>query len=313
MQVYYYVTSGSFDAYVWQALQRKQEFIDQLLRGNLSERSIEDVGASAALTAAEAKALATGNPAILEVVRLDTRIRELSALETHHHDAARRMAWEIQTTGTAIEQAEARGQRLAEDLEVVRGALAWAGDAGAGVVVRGVVYRGDGHRKAAAAALEDALRPVRRSCLAQRGAPAEAEVGSCLGLALHARVRLDRDPAASAGGDGLSVTLWLQGRERYDVSYPPGAPEGCIASTQALAHPRHIEYVAVAQAAELERLRGRLEDLRLEAAKPFADADRLAALRQERAALVDALQLREQDSGPVLMEREETLAVTLER
>jgi hypothetical protein len=308
VQIYYYVTSTSFDAYMWQALQRKQEFIDQLLRGTLSERSIEDVGASAALTAAEAKALATGNPAILEVVRLDTRIRELSALEAHHHDTVRRMAWEIRTMELDVEHALARSQRLGEDLAVVQASATRAGAAGAGLVLGDVTHRGDGHRKTAAAALEHAFRPLRSASLAQRGAPVVAQIGSCLGLALHASVRLDRNRSDAPGSttDASLTTLWLQGRERYDVAYQPGALEGCIASIEAQAHPRHVEQVATSQAAEVERLQARLAGLRVEIAKPFAEAGRLADLRRERADLVDALQLREQDSAPVLSEPEAT-------
>lgn len=311
VQVYYYVTSASFDAYMWQGLQRKQEFIDQLLRGNLIQRSIEDVGASAALTAAEAKALATGNPAILEVVRLETRIRELAALEEHHHNTALRMAGDIRSTDLEIARASSRAHRLSEDLTAVQVASARAGDGGAGVVLGGVVYRGEGHRKTAAAALEQALQPLRRACVMRNGAPVTAEIGSCLGLALHANTRRTLDELGALD-TALLTTVWLQGQERYDVSYQPGAPEGCIASIEAQAHPRHIEQMATTQAADVVRLRALLDGLRAEVNKPFVEAGRLAELRQEHAALVDALQLREQEPAPVVLDAPESALAPME-
>jgi hypothetical protein len=59
-----YVTQSSFDAYLWQTVERKARFIAQVMRGTLDVRKIEDIGDSA-LSYAEVKALATGDPRIL--------------------------------------------------------------------------------------------------------------------------------------------------------------------------------------------------------------------------------------------------------
>ena len=63
VQIFRYITEGSFDAYSWQLLETKQRFIDELLSGSLCERSGSDVE-DTALSYAEVKALAVGNPLI---------------------------------------------------------------------------------------------------------------------------------------------------------------------------------------------------------------------------------------------------------
>lgn len=65
MAIYRYVTERSFDMFMWQTLQRKAAFIHQVTQGDLPGREVDDVG-EVALSYAEVKALATGNPLILE-------------------------------------------------------------------------------------------------------------------------------------------------------------------------------------------------------------------------------------------------------
>lgn len=74
-----YVTEGSFDTYLWQLLSSKAAFIDQLMSSDTSLRSIEDISMSS-LTYSEIKAIASGNPMVLEKVSVDTEILKLSML-----------------------------------------------------------------------------------------------------------------------------------------------------------------------------------------------------------------------------------------
>jgi hypothetical protein len=80
VEVITYVTQGSFDAYLWQTVERKARFIAQVIRGRLDVREIEDVG-DTALSYAEVKALATGDPRILEKATLDAEVTRLERLE----------------------------------------------------------------------------------------------------------------------------------------------------------------------------------------------------------------------------------------
>lgn len=83
VEVIRYVTEHSFDAYMWQTLERKAKFIAQVTRGSLDVREIEDVG-DTALGFAEAKALATGNPDLLDKAKTDTALSKLERLERAH-------------------------------------------------------------------------------------------------------------------------------------------------------------------------------------------------------------------------------------
>ena len=85
---YTYVTEGSFDARLWDILERKQNFINQIMNGDSVGRDAEDTG-EVTLSAAEVKALASGSPLIMEQVQLDTDIKKLESLYRAHISAVR--------------------------------------------------------------------------------------------------------------------------------------------------------------------------------------------------------------------------------
>jgi N12 class adenine-specific DNA methylase len=78
------VTERSFDSYMWQGVERKATFIAQLMRGKLDSREIEEID-SAALSAAEAKAISSGNPLLLEHSTLQNEVTRLRRLERAYH------------------------------------------------------------------------------------------------------------------------------------------------------------------------------------------------------------------------------------
>lgn len=83
---YVYVTKGSFDARLWDILNRKQNFINQIMNGNDVGRSAEDTG-DVTLSAAEVMAVASGNPLIKESVELTSEIQTLEDLQKAHSSA----------------------------------------------------------------------------------------------------------------------------------------------------------------------------------------------------------------------------------
>lgn len=83
--VYRYVTEGSFDAYMWQALETKARFIGQVITGNSAVRRAEDVGGQE-LSYAEVKAIASGNPAVLTLAEADAELQRLALLKKNHVD-----------------------------------------------------------------------------------------------------------------------------------------------------------------------------------------------------------------------------------
>ncbi len=84
VEILRYVVTGSFDGYSWQILARKARFIGQVMRGRLDVREIEDVG-DTALSFAEVKAIATGNPLLLEQARADVNLARLRRAERAHN------------------------------------------------------------------------------------------------------------------------------------------------------------------------------------------------------------------------------------
>lgn len=80
IEVYTYVTEGTFDAYLYQLVENKQKFISQIMTSKIPVRVAEDVDEKA-LSYGEIKALATGNPDILEKTELDTTVAKLKLLK----------------------------------------------------------------------------------------------------------------------------------------------------------------------------------------------------------------------------------------
>jgi hypothetical protein len=83
--IYRYVTAGSFDAYLWQALETKAKFIAQIMTGDCAVRRAEDIGGQA-LSYAEVKAIASGNPAVLTLAEADAALQRLTVLKKQHSD-----------------------------------------------------------------------------------------------------------------------------------------------------------------------------------------------------------------------------------
>lgn len=82
VHIYRYVTEATFDSYMWQLIESKQKFISQIMTSKSPVRSCEDVD-DTALSYAEVKALATGNPEIKEKMALDVEVSKLKLLKAN--------------------------------------------------------------------------------------------------------------------------------------------------------------------------------------------------------------------------------------
>jgi N12 class adenine-specific DNA methylase len=85
VSIFRYVTEGSFDAYMWQALETKARFIGQVMTGANASRRAEDIGGQE-LSYAEVKAIASGNPAVLTLAEADAELQRLAILRRNHGD-----------------------------------------------------------------------------------------------------------------------------------------------------------------------------------------------------------------------------------
>ena len=81
IQIFRYVTKGTFDSFLWQIQEQKQTYISQVMSGKAISRSVDELSETV-LDASEVKALATGNPLIAEKMELDNEISRLRMLQS---------------------------------------------------------------------------------------------------------------------------------------------------------------------------------------------------------------------------------------
>jgi hypothetical protein len=117
VQIYRYVTEGSFDGYMWQTLERKARFISQVMHGRLDTREITDIG-DTALSFSEVKALATGNPLLLDKAEADAALTRLERAERAHLRNQDALRHAISSHQDAIETLTARSADI--DIAIAR-------------------------------------------------------------------------------------------------------------------------------------------------------------------------------------------------
>jgi len=117
--IYRYVTEGSFDAYMWQALETKAKFINQIMTGESGVRRAEDV-AGQELSFAEVKAIASGNPAVLVLAEADAEAQRLCVLRRSHADEQYLARKNLRELPERIERLQRRLAGLTADQATLR-------------------------------------------------------------------------------------------------------------------------------------------------------------------------------------------------
>jgi hypothetical protein len=115
VQVYRYVTEGSFDAYMWQTLETKAKFIAQVMSGDMTIRRLEDLD-SAALTYAEVKAIASGNPLVIEKAQVDAELIRLTRLRSAHAEEQYRIRTNLRRSHEDAQTFTTRLANLRQDI-----------------------------------------------------------------------------------------------------------------------------------------------------------------------------------------------------
>jgi N12 class adenine-specific DNA methylase len=115
VSVFRYVTEGSFDAYMWQTLETKAKFIAQVMTGDMTIRRVEDLD-SAALTYAEVKAIASGNPLVIEKAQVDAELMRLTRLRSAHAEEQYRIRSNLRHARDDAESSSARLANLRLDI-----------------------------------------------------------------------------------------------------------------------------------------------------------------------------------------------------
>ena len=276
VKIYRYVTENTFDSYMWQILENKQKFISQIMTSKSPVRACDDVD-DTALSYAEIKALATGNPYIKEKMDLDIQVSKLKLLKANHtsqiysleSDIARRYPREI---------AAAKGQieALKTDIEAAKPLLAQDKDHFS-MEISGKVYT---ERKEAGAAIIEA-------CKALKAAGTEGRIGSYGAFELHSRF------------DNFDKVFRLSIKDAWNYSMEVGKdPLGNILRvTNALAG---IERALPQVERRLETLEQQLAQAKEEAKRPFAQEVELAEKSARLAELNSLLNMDEKGSEDAL-------------
>ena len=139
VNVFNYVTEGTFDSYLFQTLENKQRFISQIMTSKSPVRSCDDVDEQA-LSYAEIKALCVGNPLIKEKMDLDVQVAKLKVLKADHQSQKFRLEDKLLTKFPAeIQEQTAKIAALKSDAEI---AAAHPQDKEnfCGMVIKGMTY-----------------------------------------------------------------------------------------------------------------------------------------------------------------------------
>ena len=260
-----YVTEGSFDAYSWQLLETKAKFIAQVMTGHSTARRIEDLD-SPALTYAEVKAIASGNPLVIEKAKVDSEVMRLSRLRAEHQEAQYSGRNRIRMHESDVARLERHVAGMEQDLKLRRDTN---GDKFE-MTVDGQKFT---ERAKAGAALIYAVEDHRTDHLL--GRPQTATLGELGGFKIEFR---------STNADKIA----LRGTMEYPANVSP-SPVGIVSSLEHAA--RGIDEQLGRCREDLTRARSNLAELTALSGKDFEHEERYRELIARQAELVAKLDL----------------------
>ena len=239
-----YVTEGSFDGYSWQTVTRKAAFIAQVMRGRLDVREIEDIGDNA-LSYNEVKALAAGNPLLIDHAQAQAELTRLERLERAHRHGQDSLRYTIRTTTRSLESLR---QRLAATEAAITRRVDTRGDAFA-MTVNNIAHT-------ARTEAGQALRGVLQRLLADPRLPSGT-----------------RRVIAAVGGFDVAATVYRDHERRPSLTVELVDAPGSVLT---------LTPVELAQADIVIRLENRLHDLDTIAANTVADIGRARGRHRPR-------------------------------
>lgn len=282
VEIIRYVTEGSFDAYSWQTVLTKAKFIAQVMSGDKGLRSVEDVEL-ATLSYAEVKALASGNPKVIEKAGVDAEVARYSSLFSVWRNQRFSNESEVASLPMRIDSLNRLVHCLEEDARRAEHVLT-STDLKAEI---------DGLPVQGREAIGDALRvAVRRARHAGVRRSSEERVGQVGDLQLWLLVHPDPDEAH----------VFLRGSAAHDCAAYQTGPA------------LYSELLRVLQgmpdrwkdaAERLESLRKKLQQLQDELRRPFEHQDRLADLLARQRQLAKELDLDQDEVGSQAVEAED--------
>jgi len=262
IQIHRYVTEESFDAYMWQTLETKAKFIAQVMTGESGLRRIEDVD-GAALTYAEVKAIASGNPMVIEKAGIDTEVARLTRLRSQHAETQYKLRYQFRHLTDEIPRFE---KRLADVQKDMSTRLDTSGDKFV-IEIEGQEIRDRG------IAGELLLRRAER----MRGTGGERSIGRFAGFQLFVADNYMRGPE-----------IIVKGASTHTAKIASTAL-GTIRSLECTV--QNLDESAAALTRNIADTQKRLTDLQEQVDTPFEYADKLASMTKRQQQITEALDL----------------------
>ena len=276
VKIFRYVTENTFDSYMWQILENKQKFISQIMTSKSPVRSCEDVD-DTALSYAEIKALATGNPYIKEKMDLDIQVSKLKLLKANHTNQIYRLESDIaKSYPMQIAATKERIAGLASDLEVAKPILLKDKEQFS-MQIGGKTYT---DRKEAGTALLAA-------CAGLKAVNSEGVIGEYQGFSM----------SASFDSFNQQYKVTLKRQCSYKIEIGKDAQGNILRINNALAG---IEKKLPQAQQKLETLQEQLATAQVEVKKPFAQEAELTEKMERLAELNALLNMDEKGSAEVL-------------
>ena len=158
VHIYRYVTEGTFDSYNWQTVENKQKFISQVVTGKSPARTCDDID-DAALSYAEVKALAAGDPEIKERMELEVDVNKLTVLRSAYQNDQYKLQDDVnKNIPDSIVKKEKMLAALRQDSSVFRANTAQADGETFRMEIGGTAYTAKDKAGAALLTLLDAER-----------------------------------------------------------------------------------------------------------------------------------------------------------
>jgi N12 class adenine-specific DNA methylase len=274
--LYRYVTEGSFDAYSWQTLETKARFINQVMNGSVTVRQAEDLEGGA-LTYAEIKAIASGNPAVMEKVKVDTEIRKLDQLRASHINQQYKIRGQVGSLPQQIERDRKYHAGVSADI-AARDAHA---EEDFTMKVGNREFSGKGAR-------EDAGNALNIVVMSWKDDKSLQVRGHYKGFEILSR--------GSGFKDG-EPDLFIRGKETYRANLNLENPLGTISSIEHVL--RGLDRLAEKEQQEIERQEKALADYKAQMGRPFEHETHLRELLAKQAHLNAALDLDKHEAQVV--------------
>jgi N12 class adenine-specific DNA methylase len=283
VKIFRYVSEGSFDAYMWQTLETKCRFITQVMTGDATMRRAEDVD-STALTYAEVKAIASGNPLVIEKATIDAEVMRLTRSKKQHAESLYQMRYRVRRLNDNGVLLEREIANIREDLRTR------------------ISTRGDNF-----------AMTVRNETFTDR-----VKAGRALMFAAAAIKPFESTKAiGSIGGFPISIerfderaTLLIHGKHSYRANVSD-SPTGTIASLEHALD--SIEDRLRERETDLAQSRRQVVDLTNQFEQPFEHEEKLAVATKRQQEIVTALDITKNQASAAIDEGTEQVATVMEQ